>query len=75
MGKFVSRKGHNARITGLAMIVFGLAFGFAFAGVATPQSLCFVVAFAGFITFVIGIGLGRETPPSEQATSRASRAE
>lgn len=64
MSKFVSRKGHNARMTGLAMLVFGIAFAFAggYGDGKTLMSISVVVAVAGFITFIVGIGLGRETP-------------
>lgn len=64
MNKFVSRKGHNARITGLAMLVFGIAFALAggYGDGQTLMSISVVVAIAGFITFIVGIGLGRETP-------------
>lgn len=64
MSKFVSRKGHNARMTGLAMLVFGIAFALAggYGDGQTLMSISVVVALAGFITFIVGIGLGRETP-------------
>lgn len=64
MSKFVSRKGHNARIAGLAMLVFGIVFALAgtYGDGQKLVSISVVVAVAGFITFIVGIGLGRETP-------------
>lgn len=70
MSKFVSKKGHNARITGLSMLVFGIAFALAggYGDGQTLMSISVVVALAGFITFIVGIGLGREKP-KESAVS------
>ncbi|TFH57276.1 hypothetical protein [Glutamicibacter arilaitensis] len=67
MGKFVSRKGHNARITGLAMLVFGIAFALVGTYGQSDKLAGFsvFVAVAGFIMFIVGIGLGRETPNAE----------
>lgn len=73
MGKFVSKKGHNARITGLSMLVFGIAFALVGTYGEADKLMGFsvFVAFTGLITFIIGIGLGRETPPttSDEPTS------
>lgn len=73
MGKFVSKKGHNARITGITMLVFGIAFALVGTYGEADKLMAFsvVVAFAGFITFIVGIGLGRETPVtnSDEPTS------
>lgn len=64
MGELGSNKkrGHNARITGLAMLVMGIAVALAggFGDATGLMSFSVLVAFAGFITLLIGIGIGRE---------------
>ena len=63
-GKITHKRGHNALITGAALLVFGIAFGLAGSlgqDDMTPLGgLAWVAAFAGFITVIVGIGLRRE---------------
>lgn len=61
----VHKRGHNTMVTGLAMLVFGFAVALGSAGeLGSPalNSLSTVVAFAGFITLLIGVGRRREKP-------------
>ena len=60
-----TRKGHNAIVTGLAMLVLGVAIALATAGeYGSPalNSFSTLVALAGFITAIVGLGLRRERP-------------
>lgn len=62
------RRGANIMKTGAAMLVFGVAIAIATAGeYGTPPLNAFasVVAFAGFITGLIGVGKWRERPASD----------
>ncbi|MGP9528577.1 hypothetical protein [Glutamicibacter sp. AOP5-A2-18] len=75
MSKFLSKRGHNARVTGLAMLVFGIAIALA-AGYGQADGLSsfsVLVAVAGFITFIVGIGLGRETPKDSPTDAPAEQ--
>ena len=54
------RRGHNAIVTGLAMLVLGVVFALAFTTEHFMGSLAVVVAFAGFITLIVGFGIRRE---------------
>lgn len=67
MGKFVSRKGHNARVTGLAMLVFGIAIALASGGTSGLTGFSVLVAIGGLVTLIVGVGLGREVPNDAQA--------
>lgn len=60
------KRGHNAIMTGLALLVFGVAFALAGgAGEAAGlMSLGSLAAFAGFITLLVGIGMRRERQPA-----------
>lgn len=55
--QIVQKRGHNAIVTGLAMLVFGTI-----AGLIFGVGLGYGVAFAGFITLILGYGIRRETP-------------
>jgi len=64
-GDVHKKRGAMAMKTGLAMLVFGTVIAMAAAGEnGNPQLNAFavVVAFAGFITLLIGIGKWRERP-------------
>jgi len=59
------RRGANIMKTGAGMLVFGVIIALATAGEngnGGLSSFAAVVAFAGFITAIIGIGKWRETP-------------
>jgi len=59
------KRGANAMKTGLAMFVFGVIIAIAAAGENGNQQLnafAIFVAFAGFITALIGLGKWRERP-------------
>ena len=56
--KPVNRRGHNAMVTGLAILVFGLILTVASTG--GMQGLGIFVAVAGLVTGIIGIGMRRE---------------
>lgn len=60
------KRGHNARITGLALLVMGTVIALA-AGTGEATGLMgfsVLVAFAGFITLLVGVGIGRENKPA-----------
>lgn len=60
------KRGHDARITGLAMLVMGTVIALA-AGTGEATGLMgfsALVAFAGLITLLVGIGVGREHKPA-----------
>lgn len=60
-GSVQNKRGHNTIMTGLAMLVFGTALALAFAsGNAGAQGVFIIIAFAGFITLMVGIGRRRE---------------
>lgn len=56
------------------MLVFGTAIALAagYGQASGLSSFCVFIAFAGFITFIVGVGIGRETP---KATSSDASAE
>lgn len=60
------KRGANAMKVGLAMLVFGVAIALAFSvGQEKPSGavgFASLVAFAGFITALIGLGKWRERP-------------
>ncbi|MCT9624282.1 hypothetical protein HWD94_03980 [Pseudarthrobacter equi] len=67
-GDVHKRRGANIMKTGLAMLVFGVAIALATAGEnGNPQLNAFasVVALAGFITGIVGIGKWRERPAGD----------
>lgn len=56
--KVPAKRGHNAMVTGFAMLVLGLVFGlFGGGGFAT---FALIVAFFGLITLGVGFGISRE---------------
>ena len=64
-GDVHKKRGAIAMKTGLAMLVFGLAIALASAGEhGNPMLSAWsgLIAFAGFITLLIGIGKWRERP-------------
>ncbi len=59
------KRGSNIMKTGLGMLVFGIAVALAAAGEnGNPalNGLSVVVALAGFIVLIVGVGKYRETP-------------
>lgn len=67
-GDVHKKRGANAMKTGLAMLVFGTAIALATGGEngnAGMSAWCAVIAFAGFITALIGLGKWRETPADD----------
>lgn len=67
VGENVRKRGHNAMVTGLAMLVIGVVIALGSAGEnGNPalQGWAVLVALAGFITLLIGIGRRREKPPT-----------
>lgn len=64
-GSVQHKRGHNTIMTGLAMLVFGTALVLVFA-TGNPDSpalgVFVLIAFAGFITLMVGIGRRREKP-------------
>lgn len=66
-GSVQHKRGHNTIVTGLAMLVFGtvvafIASGSSNDGAAGFTGFCVLVAVAGLITLLIGVGRRRETP-------------
>lgn len=59
--KPANRRGHNAMVTGLALLVIGGIFAITGNG-SGMTGLGVLIAVAGFVTTVIGIGLRREAP-------------
>ena len=62
------RRGANIMKTGAAMLVFGIAIAVATAGEDGNMALsgfATVVALAGFITAIVGLGKWRERPASD----------
>lgn len=58
-----NRRGHNAMMTGLAMLLFGALGALLLPSGESPLAgLSVFVAVAGLVTWIIGIGLRRETP-------------
>jgi hypothetical protein len=55
------KRGHNAIMTGLALMVFAFPFLFVFPGTSVELFIGLTVL-AGFITLMAGIGMRRETP-------------
>lgn len=67
-GDVHKKRGANAMKTGLAMLVFGVAIALASAGEYGNPSLngfASLVALAGFITGLIGVGKWRERPAGD----------
>ena len=68
-GDVHKRRGAMAIKTGLAMLVFGVAIALAFSyGQEKPSPVtgwAGLVAFAGFITAIVGIGKWRERPAGD----------
>lgn len=60
------KRGHNARITGASMLVMGTVIALASnAGEAAGlMGFSVLVAFAGLITLLVGVGIGRENKPT-----------
>lgn len=57
------KRGDKAIKTGLAMLVFGVAIALATASAENFLSgFSVLVAFAGFITLIVGFGIRRERP-------------
>lgn len=60
------KRGHNAIMTGLALLVFGIAFAL-IGGTGDADGMMGVGMFAalgGFITLLVGIGMRREKQPA-----------
>lgn len=67
-GNVHKRRGANIMKTGAAMLVFGVAVALAAAGEngnAGLNAFASVVALAGFITAIVGLGKWRELPSSD----------
>lgn len=60
--KSANRRGHNAMMTGLALLVIGGIFAITGNG-SGMTGFGVLVAVAGLVATIIGIGLRRETPP------------
>lgn len=56
--KPANRRGHNAMVTGLAILVLGLILAIASSG--GMQGFGVLVAVGGFVTGMVGIGMRRE---------------
>ena len=66
-GEKTHKRGHNTMVTGLAMLVIGVVIALGSAGEnGSPglQGWAVLVALAGFITLLVGVGRRRETPPT-----------
>lgn len=63
-GTVQHKRGHNTMMTGLALLVFGVAFALigGTGDAAGIQGVGILAAFAGFITLLVGIGRRREKP-------------
>lgn len=63
-GNVKHKRGHNTIVTGLAMLVFGIVFALAggYGDASGLQGFSILVALAGFITLLVGIGRRREKP-------------
>lgn len=59
-GKVRHKRGHNAIMTGLAMLVFSAPFILGSWGNDGPSGFPVLVAFAGLITLIVGFGVRRE---------------
>ena len=67
-GDVHKKRGANAMKTGAAMLVFGVVIAVASAGEygnAGLSGFAALVALAGFVTAIIGIGKWRETPAGD----------
>jgi hypothetical protein len=67
-GEIHKRRGANIMKTGAGMLVFGIIIAIATAGANGNTGLsafATVVAIAGFITAIVGLGKWRETPASD----------
>ncbi|ALE91816.1 hypothetical protein AOC05_04925 [Arthrobacter alpinus] len=63
--KPVNRRGHNAMVTGATMLVFGILGAIVLPSGDSPMAgLSVFVAVGGLVTWIIGIGMRRETPRS-----------
>ena len=59
--KPANRRGHNAMMTGAAMLLFGILGAFLLPSGESPLAgLSVLVAVAGFVTAIIGVGMRRE---------------
>lgn len=63
-GNVQHKRGHNTMMTGLAMLVMGIVFALAGGYGDAPglQGFAILVALAGFVTLLVGVGRRRETP-------------
>lgn len=63
-GNVRHKRGHNTIMTGLAMLVMGIAFALVggFGDAPGLQGFAILVAIAGFVTLLVGVGRRRETP-------------
>lgn len=57
--KPANRRGHNAMVTGLAVLVLGLIVAIAGNG-SGATGFGILIAVAGFVTGVVGVGMRRE---------------
>ena len=67
-GDIHKKRGANIMKTGLGMLVFGIAIALASAGEngnAGLNSVSTVVALAGFIVLIVGVGKYRERPAGD----------
>jgi hypothetical protein len=67
-GDVHKRRGANIMKTGAGMLVFGIAIALATAGEngnAALNGLAALVALAGFITAIVGVGKWRERPAGD----------
>ncbi|OIH86028.1 hypothetical protein BLJ79_04325 [Arthrobacter sp. UCD-GKA] len=65
-GNVQHKRGHNTIMTGLAMLVMGIAVALAGGYGDAPglQGFAILVAIAGLVTLLVGVGRRRETPTS-----------
>lgn len=52
------KRGHNAMVTGLCLLVFGIILAL----VSAASGFGVIMAVAGFVTLLVGFGMRRETP-------------
>ncbi|RAX50857.1 hypothetical protein DQ353_00190 [Arthrobacter sp. AQ5-05] len=65
-GNVQRKRGHNTIMTGLAMLVMGIAVALVGGYSDAPglQGFAILVAIAGLVTLLVGVGRRRETPAS-----------
>lgn len=65
-GNVQHKRGHNTMMTGLAMLVMGIAVALVGGYGDAPglQGFAVLVAIAGLVTLLVGVGRRRETPTS-----------